>query len=321
MGGAGAMQFPIDDPVFSGGLVVLGMSLLMLMTGVALIVVGARMRAQKLARRVGMAHFRAAPAEHGKEEKAARSKERLTPDATAGLTGPEHQQIIRLFSRFGVAPERALRWFYTIRIVLTLVLAVAAVPLAMRAGAKQPAAGLLVDVIGAAIGWFLPMIVVRKGVSRHLSAISAGLPDALELLAVCVEAGLSLENALQRVSREMKRTQPELSEELATTWAEINILPNRDQALSNFAERVDLPAVRSVVTTLLQTLRYGTPLAKSLRVVAADVRGDQLTAMEEKANRLPALMTVPVMLFIMPTIFLIVGGPAALKMMDIFFKR
>ncbi len=89
----------------------------------------------------------------------------------------------------------------------------------------------------------------------------------------------------------------------------------------NLAERVNIPVVRSVVGTLSQTLRYGTPLAASLRVVAADVRIDQLDALEEKANRLPALMTVPVMLFIMPTIFLIVGGPAALKLMDIFAAR
>ena len=163
-------------------------------------------------------------------------------------------------------------------------------------------------------------MLLSHSLARRKRAVSTGLPDALELLAVCIESGLSLENGLQRVSTELKRSQPALGDELAMTWAEINILPDRDQALLNFAARVDTPSARSVVNTLSQTLRYGTPLARSLRVVAADVRMEQLTAMEEKANRLPALMTVPVMLFIMPTIFLIIGGPAALKLMDAFFK-
>jgi tight adherence protein C len=199
-------------------------------------------------------------------------------------------------------------------------LAVLPLPFLGALFAKSLAAGLLAMAFPAAIGWFLPPIIIRRGVARRSRNVSAALPDALELLAVCIEAGLSLENGMQRVSGELKRSQPDLADELALTWAEINILPDRDQALANFAERVNVPSVRTVVTTLSQTLRYGTPLARSLRVVAADVRADQLTAMEEKANRLPALMTIPVMLFIMPTIFLIIGGPAALKLMDIFFK-
>jgi tight adherence protein C len=309
-----------DQVMLAGGLAFLLASLAMLGGGVILIAWGMRARSENLSKRVDKARWGAAAADSGKEKKA-QAKERMLTDESPGMTSGEYRQIIRFFARLGVAPEKARAWFSTVRIVTTLLFAAGSTPLAMKVAAKQPAAALLVAAVGAVIGWLLPMIVVRKGVARHARAIGAALPDALELLAVCVEAGLSLENALQRVSREMKRSQPALSEELATTWAEINILPNRDQALVNLAERVNLPAVRSVVTTLLQTLRYGTPLAKSLRVVAADVRNDQLTAMEEKANRLPAMMTVPVMLFIMPTIFLIVGGPAALKLMDIFFKK
>ena len=145
-----------------------------------------------------------------------------------------------------------------------------------------------------------------------------GLPDAIELLVVCVEAGLALEDGIDRIVIELKHSQPKLAEELALTSADLKILSSRDQALANLAERIDTPSVRSVVTTLSQTLRYGTPLAQAMRVVAADMRNDSLFQLEERANRLPVMMTIPMMLFIMPTIFLIVGGPAALKLMDHF---
>lgn len=314
------IELPADQTLLTSSFATLVASLVMVLGGALLILSGAQARVERLAKRIEKAQW-GAPKNDNAPEKAPRAKERLTPDEDARFTSAEHRQIIRIFTRFGAEPERAMALFNTTRLVFTLIAAGATVPFVWRLAAKQPAAALLAAGVAAVIGWFLPMMIVRRGVARHSRAIGMGLPDALELLAVCVEAGLSLENALQRVSRELKRSQPELSEELATTWAEINILPNRDQALNNLADRVNVASVRSVVTTLLQTLRYGTPLAKSLRVVAADVRGDQLTAMEEKANRLPALMTVPVMLFIMPTIFLIVGGPAALKLMDIFYRH
>jgi len=244
---------------------------------------------------------------------------RVTPKTTERVSEAEYRQIIRIYSRFGVPAERALHYFDITRAILPAVLVLVALPFTMGLFARSTMAGLLVMAVPALIGWFLPMFLVRRSIARHSKAVSSGLPDALELLAVCVEAGLSLENGLQRVSAELRRSRPKLADELALTWAEINILPNRDQALLNLADRVNVDSVRSVVTTLSQTLRYGTPLARSLRVVSGDVRGDQLTALEEKANRLPALMTVPVMLFIMPTIFLIIGGPVALKLMDAFY--
>jgi tight adherence protein C len=264
------------------------------------------------------------PASRGKPEAAKRrpaAERRIKPEGSGDLTEAEHRQIVRFFAKFGVAPESALGWFKAVRILCPIVLAISMLAGSTLLIAKPLPMRLMLAAIMGIVGWFLPMILVRRAIRNHSKAVAHGLPDALELLAVCIEAGLSLENGLQRVSGELKRSLPQLADELALTWAEINILPNRDQALLNFAERVDVPSVRSVVTTLSQTLRYGTPLARSLRVVAADVRSDQLTQMEEKANRLPALMTVPVMLFIMPTIFLIIGGPAALKLMDIMWGK
>jgi tight adherence protein C len=179
---------------------------------------------------------------------------------------------------------------------------------------------IVIMAMAAIISWFLPMFLIAYGVKQRTKAVRSGLPDALELLVVCVEAGLSLEDGLGRVVNELQRSQPALADELGLTLADLRILPSRDQALTNLADRVDVPSVRSVVTTLTQTLRYGTPLAQSLRVVASEMRNDFLIEMEERANRLPAYLTLPVMLFLMPTIFLIVGGPAALRMLEAFHR-
>ena len=155
---------------------------------------------------------------------------------------------------------------------------------------------------------------------RRTTAILAGLPDALELLVICVEAGLSLEEALSRTARELQRARPWLARQLDMTSADLRITSSRDDALANLAARVGTPAIRSLATALSQTLRYGTPLAQALRTMATEMRTESLIALEERTNRLPALMTVPMMLFIMPTIFLIVGGPAALHVIDTFLR-
>ena len=174
---------------------------------------------------------------------------------------------------------------------------------------------------GAAIGgWFVPAMVVRRLVNRHIAAVVSGLPDALELLMICVEAGLSLEDGLNRIAKELKDSHPALADELTLTSADLKILPSRDQAFAHLASRINVPNMKSLVTTLSQTMRFGTPLAQSLRTVASEMRSDLLIAMEGRANRLPALLTVPMMLFIMPTIFLIVGGPAALRVIDTLLK-
>ena len=168
----------------------------------------------------------------------------------------------------------------------------------------------------AIAGWIAPILWISRQIKRRIRSVAAGLPNALELLVVCVEAGLSLEDGLHRVANELKNSQPAVSDELALTWAEVNILPDRTQALANLAERINNASVRSVVGVLSQGLRFGTPLAQALRAGVAEMRNDQMTSMDERASRLPALMTIPVMLFMMPALFLLVGGPAVLKVMD-----
>lgn len=171
--------------------------------------------------------------------------------------------------------------------------------------------------VGAGLfGWFLPVLAAQWAAKRRAAVVVAGLPDALELLVICAEGGLSLGDGIDRIVTELRRSQPELAQELAMTAADLKILPSRDQALSRLAARIDAPIVQSVVTTLSQTMRYGTPFAQAMRVVASEIRNEALIRLEERANKLPALLTVPMILFIMPTIFLVVGGPAALKILD-----
>lgn len=184
-------------------------------------------------------------------------------------------------------------------------------------GSRSFAGSIGIGALGAAIGWWLPHVVAGRLARQRQLAIGRGLADAIELLVIAVEAGLSLEDAIGRVVVELWRAQPAMAEELAITAADLKILPNRDDALHRLAERVDISSVHSVVTTLSQTLRYGTPLAQALRVVAAELRNDALLKLEEQANRLPVLLTVPMVLFILPALFLIIGGPAFLRVLDV----
>ncbi len=127
---------------------------------------------------------------------------------------------------------------------------------------------------------------------------------------------MSLDTALNRVADEMAVSAPELSDELALTSVELNFLPERRMALGNLAKRVDLPAIRGVVNTLIQTEKYGTPLAQSLRVLSAEFREQRMLKAEEKAARLPATLTVPMIMFILPTLFIVLVGPAMLGVYD-----
>jgi tight adherence protein C len=138
---------------------------------------------------------------------------------------------------------------------------------------------------------------------------------------ICAEAGLSLDATLIRVSRELEGTWPELAEEFGITAAELTFLPDRRQAFENLANRTDMNSIRGVVNTLTQTAKFGTPLAQSLRVLAAEFRDARMFRAEEKAARLPALMTVPMILFILPTLFIVLLGPAGINIVDTFSRR
>ena len=163
-----------------------------------------------------------------------------------------------------------------------------------------------------------PDIFLKNKISKRSDAIRKGLPDALDLLVICAEAGLTVDAAFQRVARELGRAYPELGEEFTLTGIELGFLTERRQAFENLAMRVELDAVRGVVTTMIQTEKYGTPLASALRVLSAEFRNERMMRAEEKAARLPAIMTVPLILFILPVLFVVILGPAACSISDAF---
>ncbi|MGE5269785.1 MAG: type II secretion system F family protein [Thiohalocapsa sp.] len=173
--------------------------------------------------------------------------------------------------------------------------------------------------VGAALlGFFAPDVFIKNLIKKRAHQMELGLPDALDLLVICAEAGLSLDASLQRVSRELELTWPELSEEYGITAAELTYLPDRRQAFENLNQRTNMASIRGVVNTLLQTAKFGTPLAQSLRILAQEFRDARLVRAEEKAARLPAMLTVPMILFILPTLFIVLLGPAALSIIDTF---
>ncbi|MBB5984351.1 type II secretion system F family protein [Sphingobium lignivorans] len=163
-----------------------------------------------------------------------------------------------------------------------------------------------------------PDLYVDNMVTKRSQAIRKGIPDALDLLVICAEAGLTVDAAFARVARELGAAYPELGEEFQLTAIELSFLTERRMAFENLATRVKLDALKGVVTTMIQTEKYGTPLASALRILSAEFRHERMMRAEEKAARLPAIMTVPLILFILPTLFVVILGPAACSISEAF---
>ena len=166
-----------------------------------------------------------------------------------------------------------------------------------------------------------PDLFVDNKVKKRSKEIRKGLPDALDLLVICAEAGLTVDASFHRVARELGKAYPELGDEFALTAIELGFLTDRRAAFENLAYRVDLDSIRGVVTTMIQTEKYGTPLASALRVLSAEFRNERMMRAEEKAARLPAIMTVPLILFILPVLFVVILGPAACAISDNFISK
>ena len=175
-------------------------------------------------------------------------------------------------------------------------------------------------VLGAYIGLKLPVWYVRYARKKRYHSIRKSLPDVLDLMTICAEAGLSLSASLDRVSRELIIAYPEMAEELTMTSLEMSFLPDRNKALTNMSERCQMPEVRGIVSVLIQTEKYGTPIAQALRVLSTEFRQTRMLNAEQKAARLPALMTVPMIIFILPTLFIVIIAPAIIKLMTTLDK-
>ncbi len=167
-------------------------------------------------------------------------------------------------------------------------------------------------------GYKGPEIYLGNKAKKRTDLIRKGLPDALDLLVICAEAGLTVDAAFNRVAKELGRAYPELGDEFALTAIELSFLNERRKAFENLAYRVNLDSVKGVVTTMVQTEKYGTPLASALRVLSGEFRNERMMRAEEKAARLPAIMTIPLIMFILPVLFIVILGPAACSIADAF---
>jgi tight adherence protein C len=180
--------------------------------------------------------------------------------------------------------------------------------------------GLRLLVLGGTLmlGWRLPDIILKRLIKRRRLRLEQGMPDALDLLVICAESGLSLNQSIEEISRQLHRSNKDVADEFAATSAEMQVLPEFSEALDNMVERTGLSDLRSLTATLKQSLKFGTPLAESLRMIAAEMRAARQGRIEERAARLPVLLALPMMLFILPCLLMIVGTPVILRIMDMF---
>ncbi|OYW26161.1 MAG: type II secretion system protein [Caulobacter sp. 12-67-6] len=176
-------------------------------------------------------------------------------------------------------------------------------------------------VAALAIGYYAPNVYISNIATKRRESIVAAFPDSLDLLLICVESGMSIEAAIQKVGAEVGSSSMELAEELSLLTAELSYLPDRRLAYEGLARRTNHPGIRSVATAMIQAERYGTPLGSALRVMAKENRELRLSAAEKKAAALPAQLTVPMILFFLPVLFVVILGPAIIKIQDVMGKQ
>lgn len=189
--------------------------------------------------------------------------------------------------------------------------------LAMREVHLPPVLSIVIPAAAAVVGLLLPDIVVRYRRTRYIQRVERGLPDALDLLVICSQAGLGLTAAIVRVAEEMQHGNADIGLEFMLTANELQLMADSRLALANLGSRTGVAGLVRLGTTLIQSLQYGTPLTDSMRVLSAEMRQDTLTRFEARAARLGVLLTLPMIIFILPCVFLVVGGPAAIQVLHV----
>ena len=238
------------------------------------------------------------------------SFEKVLPKSEAEVT-VQQQRLIRA----GYRNESALRYFYGAKVITPAVLCIIATVTGLWHFSP-----LFVYLLCAGIGFLGPDFWLGRQISKRQNNIRRGLPDVLDLLIICIEAGLSLDQATQRTAEELKRAQPDLSDEIGIVALEQRAGRARSDAWRHFAERTDVDAVRNLVTMLVQSEQFGTSIGKTLRVHSDTLRTQRIQQIEEKAAKLSVKLLFPLVLFIFPSLFLVTLGPAMISMSEAFGK-
>jgi tight adherence protein C len=230
----------------------------------------------------------------------------------------ERNKVKRDLMRAGIRSPQALQVFYAVKTLLAVTL-----PILVFAGARffpdiQTQSVVIYAVMGAGVGMLAPNYILHRWVQSQMRRLRHGFPDALDLLVVCVESGLGLGPALQRVADELGVSHPELSLELATVTAEIRAGVPRETALKNLADRTGLTDIRGLVSLLVQSMRFGTSVADALRVYSDEFRDKRMQAAEEQAAKMSTKLLFPLILFMFPIFFIVAIGPAVLRIIDAF---
>jgi tight adherence protein C len=230
----------------------------------------------------------------------------------------EDPKVVDKLAQAGFRGPQPVTTFYFFRFIAPFVLAaLAGFYLFVVNGFGLPTMSkLCICMVALVVGYYAPNIYISNVASKRRDSIVAGFPDSLDLLLICVEAGMSIEAALQKVSQEVGASSIELAEELSLLVAELSYLPDRSQAYQGLARRTNHPGVKSVATAMVQAERYGTPLGGALRIMAKENRELRLSAAEKIAAALPAKLTVPMIVFFLPVLFVVILGPAIIKVQN-----
>jgi tight adherence protein C len=220
----------------------------------------------------------------------------------------------------GFRGPRPVTTFYFFRFITPFVLALISVIYfyGLDAFHLPPITKLCVAVAAFVAGYYAPNLYVQNRAQKRRESIMGAFPDALDLLLICVEAGMSIEAAIQKVAGEVGAASIELAEEMTLLTAELSYLPERRMAYDGLGKRTNHPGVKAVATAMIQAERYGTPLGSALRVMAKENREMRIASAEKKAAQLPAKLTVPMILFFLPVLFVVILGPSIMRGMDTF---
>jgi tight adherence protein C len=235
----------------------------------------------------------------------------------------EDPKVVDKLAQAGFRGPQPVSTFYFFRFVMPFVFAVvtAFYIYVINGFGLLAMQKLCIWVAALAIGYYAPNVYISNIAQKRRESIVAAFPDSLDLLLICVESGMSIEAAIQKVGAEVGSSSMELAEELSLLTAELSYLPDRRQAYEGLARRTNHPGIRSVATAMIQAERYGTPLGSALRVMAKENRELRLSAAEKKAAALPAQLTVPMILFFLPVLFVVILGPAIIKIQDVMGKH
>jgi len=230
----------------------------------------------------------------------------------------EDPQVVEKLAQAGFRGPKPTSRFYFFRLVMPIALGIFATfyIFVINDMGLKPTVKPAVIVGAIIIGYFAPNIYLSNIAQKRQGSIMGAFPDALDLLLICVESGMSIEAALAKVGQEIGRTSIELAEEMTLLVAELSYLPERRQAYESFAKRNNNPGIKSVATAMIQAERYGTPLGAALRTMSKENRELRLAAAEKKAAALPAKLTVPMILFFLPVLFVMILGPAGIHIKE-----